>query len=132
ADPPVRLYTIPAHTNRASSVAFGPDGRRLVTAGNDGTAKVWDLTAASPIDVGQLPGSPPAEGPENVHRAAWHPGGAQVAVGRTRRVQIWSLEGKAAVTASLPLTGDITALVYHPTGTSLATADNKGRVTVWN
>src|SRR5213592_1970833 len=36
--------TFAAHTNkRANSVAFSPDGSRLLTTGDDHTAKIWDV-----------------------------------------------------------------------------------------
>ena len=34
-----------AHSNWVRSVAFSPDGTKIVSASNDGTIKVWDLGA---------------------------------------------------------------------------------------
>lgn len=40
-----RLFTIPAHTKALRSLAFSPDGGRIVTGGNDQLVKVWDLAS---------------------------------------------------------------------------------------
>ncbi|MCI0461121.1 MAG: protein kinase [Gemmataceae bacterium] len=44
-EPGQALLTLSGHDGGVNSVAFCPQGRRLVSAGNDGTAKVWDLVA---------------------------------------------------------------------------------------
>lgn len=36
---------VPAHEGGVRAVAISPDGTRVVSAGNDGTAKVWDLAS---------------------------------------------------------------------------------------
>ena len=37
-----------AHSNIITSVAFSPDGTKIVSACNGGTIKVWDLGAPEP------------------------------------------------------------------------------------
>jgi WD40 repeat protein len=45
------------HEGGGWSVAFSPDGRHIVTASSDGTARVWDVTdPAEPQVVGVLSG----------------------------------------------------------------------------
>ena len=34
-----------AHVTKITSVAFSPNGQRIVSGGGDGTVKVWDLPA---------------------------------------------------------------------------------------
>jgi WD40 repeat protein len=36
------LHTLAGHTDWVTSAAFSPDGQRVVTASDDGTARVWD------------------------------------------------------------------------------------------
>ena len=38
------LPTLTGHSDVILDVAWSPDGRRLVSAGQDGTAKIWDVT----------------------------------------------------------------------------------------
>ncbi|MDP2316953.1 MAG: WD40 repeat domain-containing serine/threonine-protein kinase [Pseudomonadota bacterium] len=46
------LAVLRGHTGRVSSVEFGPDGRWLVSASWDGTARVWDLAGLdTPAEV---------------------------------------------------------------------------------
>jgi eukaryotic-like serine/threonine-protein kinase len=37
------------HTGLVTSLAFSPDGRRLVSGSRDSTVKVWDLTPLSEV-----------------------------------------------------------------------------------
>ena len=41
-------YDLLGHGGSVNSVAFSPDGKRVVTGSDDNTARVWDLSGATP------------------------------------------------------------------------------------
>lgn len=82
-DPVIRIWSgsdggwqdraLPGHRSGVFGAAAAPDGRRLATAAEDRTARIWDLDSLAPLQVLAHPGDPEA--------IDWSPDGALVATG---------------------------------------------------
>ncbi len=94
------------HQGSVLDVAFGPHGRRLVSGGTDGTARVWDPLHA--MQLLTLRTAPEAKSSTPVRCVAFSPDGARVAAStvphdadrRTEPGEIWVWETGANVARS--------------------------------
>ena len=82
------LLTLKGHDGGVNSAGFSPDGTRIVTAGWDNTAKVWDARSGSPC--------PHAHGARlwrltaGIHSASFSPDGARiVTAGYDKTAKVW-------------------------------------------
>ena len=66
------------------SAAFSPDGKRIVTASSDKTARIWDAASGKPIGE-------PLKGHEDaVNSAAFSPDGRRIVTGSwDKTARIW-------------------------------------------
>src|SRR5262249_5367801 len=114
------------HTARVIGVAFTPEGRRLASASEDSSLKVWD--AASGECLLTLPGhTKPVTG------VAFHPEGKQMAsASRDETIKTWNA-GTGENLLTLRVTGGpVLAIAFSPDGRRLASAGQDGRVRIWD
>ncbi len=129
--------TIRGQTGQAVSVAFSPDGRRLVGGGLMETAKVWDaVTGESTLTI--------CKGyPMRVNSVAFSPDSRHFATGTTdfeslNQVKLWdAATGENIMTISVPIGEDavvksVTCVAYSPDGRSVLSADFEGMVRLWD
>jgi WD40 repeat protein/tetratricopeptide (TPR) repeat protein len=97
ADPLGLRVALPlARRDGIQHAAFSPDGRLVVTAGDDGTACVWD------VRIGR-PALPPVRHPDALARAAFSPDGRLLLTTGTGGLAcVWDLSATAPAVPPLP------------------------------
>jgi len=89
--------TLVGHTGKVRSAAFSLDGSRVVTASDDGTARVWTLTGGRPTSI-VLSVSPPPPQPvldRSAAHAEYSPDGQHVlVVTNDFAARLWDLRGE--------------------------------------
>jgi eukaryotic-like serine/threonine-protein kinase len=119
------LLTLKGHTDGVSSVAFSPDGQRIVTASGDNTAKVWD--AASGKERLTLKG----------HRSwvlsvAFSPDGQRIVTGGLdRTAKIWEADSGKELLALKGHGAAVLSVAFSPDGQRIATVSDDLTAKVW-
>ena len=118
----------------ATSLAFTPDGRSLVTGAVTGGVDLWDIGRRVKTAVVQV--APPADTAVE-GGVAVSPDGQTIAFGTqtatdTFAVKLWSTASRrVTATAKANGAGGISSVAFSPDGTQLAAADLSGTVRLW-
>jgi WD40 repeat protein len=121
----VRL-TLNGHATQVLSVYFSPDGRHLVSAGQDGVIKVWDVAAGKPIM------SRPAEANRmQFYGVVFAPDGKRLAAGSNNNVVeiLDTFTGKEQLV--LYHTGRVFGVALDRDGARLAAGSELGTIKLW-
>ena len=144
------LATLAGHTGRVTFAAFSPDGKLLVSASHDGSARLWDVDKRAPLHVLMLApaeaagaaggaSSPRATsaaagetGRSRVAHAAFSPNGTQLATGSLDgTVAVWSVADGRLLNRAREHSAGVFHVAYAPDGRRLVTAGGDGTVRVW-
>jgi WD40 repeat protein len=127
------ILTLRGHTSRCHSVAFSPNGQRLVSASSDGTIRVWDATPLRPVETQE---ALTCQHDHEVWSVAFSPDGRLVASGGwDKTVRLWDAQsGRLART--LNHSELVFRVAFHPAGQRLAastfTGERGALVIVWD
>ena len=104
------------HTQPVRAVAFSPDSKLVLTASEDGTARIWNVDGTGEPVVLKVDRSA-------VTVAAFHPDGKRVVTGSNdNKVRLWNVDGSGQPTVLAGHTQPIGLAVFSPDGRRLVTA----------
>jgi WD40 repeat protein len=120
------ILSLPRQGNVVNSVAFSPDGTRLVTTSDDQTARVWDANTGEELLTLYSQTA-------NITNAAYSPDGTRIATAiGNNQVKVWEA---ATGRELLTLAGHSNAVLtvgFSPDGSRLITASSDGTARIWN
>ena len=126
----VRLRTpagekvLEGHKDTVNSVAFSPDGRRLVSAGRDHDVIVWDV--ATGAEAYRLEEAQSA----SVEDARFSPDGRWLVTAGPKSVRLWTADGEGGRYLYGP-TSPPTAVGFDPRSRAVLTREEDGTVRHW-
>lgn len=123
------LATLGGHESQVTSVAFTPDGKRIVSAAYNQTVRVWE--AGSQRELAKLEGhtSPPwfvVASPDNTRA---------VSGGNDKTLRVWDLDSGQCLTTihcGTEDADDVLCGASTPAGTHVLAGHRDGRVRLWN
>jgi WD40 repeat protein/CHAT domain-containing protein len=112
------------HEGSVNSASFSPDGKLIVTAGTDGTARVWDTSGKQIVELRGHWAS--------VRSASFSPDGKRIATASfDGTARVWDLSGKQLVELA-GHQGNVYSASFSPDGGRIVTAGADKSARVWD
>jgi WD40 repeat protein/predicted Ser/Thr protein kinase len=125
---------ISGHTLRVVSLAFLPDGTKLVSAAWDGLLGIWGIGISRTLEVTRGPNATPLRGHNNaMNRVVVCPEDGTVATcGDDNTVRLWNASLRQEIAVLHAHTDTVTDLAFSHDGEWLASSSIDGTVHLWH
>jgi len=121
-----QLAVLRGHEGSVSTVAFSPDGRRVLTSSLDDTARVWDTATGK--EIFKLEGHS-----DDILRATYSPDGKYVATASTDyTARVWDAATGAAIAKTDGLRDWVRWVAFSPDSRQIVTASDDSTARVWD
>lgn len=112
---------------KINAAAFSPDGRRILTASADKTARLWDATTGAPVGE-------PMRHEDEVVAAVFSPDGARIATAsKDRTARLWDAATLKPVREPMRHEHPLDRVAFNSTGTRIVTeCVDAGLVRLWD
>ncbi|KAL0958024.1 hypothetical protein HGRIS_000200 [Hohenbuehelia grisea] len=122
------ILRLHAHIRMVASVAFSPDGARIVSGSSDHTIRVWDASTGSPT-------MPPLEGHTlPVNSVAFSPDGARIVSGSDdSTIRVWDAStGSPTMSPLKGHTSSVYSVAFSPDGARIVSGSYDNTIRVWD
>jgi len=120
------ILTFGGHLSRVYSVAFSPDGMKVLTGCTDDTPRLWDAATGSCIRT--FTGHTNA-----VYSVAFSPDGTKVLTGSAdKTAKLWDANSGSLIRTFTGHTSYVLSVAFSPDGTTVLTGGDTDAAKLWN
>ncbi|MBI3537357.1 MAG: WD40 repeat domain-containing protein [Chloroflexi bacterium] len=120
------LQTLRGHTYDVISAVFSPDGKQIVTASHDNTARVWDVASGRELFALRAHTS-------TVYSVVFSPDGKQIVTASDdNTARVWDASSGRELSVLRGHTDSVFRAVFSPDGKQIVTAGQDNTARVWD
>jgi WD40 repeat protein len=130
-----RRLGLAGHDGRVMSVRLSPDGKRALTAGQDGTLRLWDIAARDQLRLMKPDRPPPGQTPPliSVSCASMSRDGKRaVSGGADMKLRIWDLSDGTLIRELTGHSNTIWSVAVSPDGKRALSGGMDGTMRLWS
>ena len=120
------LQTLEGHSRTVNSVAYSPNGKRIISGSDDRTIKIWDANTGECLQT--LKGHS-----DYVKSVAYSPDGTKIISGSyDNTVKIWDANTGQCIKTLKGHSGRVNSVAYSPDGKRIISGSDDNTIKIWD